>query len=668
MKYAVLACCALSSLLYAQTAAADSGPLLAWMNNIAQRQLDQREAIIAKVQDKAAADQRRAYVRGKLLASLGGLLDYNGPLHARTTGQISADGYVIEKVLFESLPNFLVTANVYRPREPGRFPAVLIPIGHTQEGKPEAQVLAANLAKKGFVALTYDPIGQGEREQTYLPQLGRALSGGGGNEHLELGARSLLLGQSVARYFIQDGRRALDYLISRPDVDPDRLGVSGCSGGGCITTYIAALDPRIKVAAPACYIQTFRKLFPGPTADSEMSLPQFLANGFDIADLVELPAPLPWLLLATTEDYFTPEGARPVYEEAKRFYGLYGAAENVQFFVGQGPHGTPKESREAIYAWMIRWLKAGKGDPRDTPVKQYTNLELRVTPTGHVDGRKLYELILEERKPPTPADLISELRRLGITTQATPPEVQVLEESAGDGYRWQRLRFESEPGVSIEGKLYFPQNAGRKKAVLVVQDKRLPVPLYVQRSQSTNAIAETMARAGSIVLELETRDSPEANEGRPFLGNWVTNERADLVGQNLVAMRARDILRGLDVLAARSDVDPSAIRGYARGVKGFWLLLAAATDRRLTSLWLDRMPWSLRAALEEPLTNNLFDALIPGFTVHWDFPDLLQSLQGRPVLRTDPVNWMNQIVDRGSEFRYRYVGQSDSDFVTEFLR
>jgi hypothetical protein len=139
-------------------------------------------------------------------------------------------------------------------------------------------------------------------------------------------------------------------------------------------------------------------------------------------------------------------------------------------------------------------------------------------------------------------------------------------------------------------------------------------------------------------------------------------------------MRAHDILRGVDVLAARPEVDPATIRGYARGVKGFWLLLAGAVDPRLTRLWLDRTPWSLRAALEAPLTNNLFDALIPGFVRHWDFPDLLKAMGERPVLWTDPTNWMDEVVDAGPAFRYRYVativavGQPDAELVEEFLR
>ena len=660
--------------LSAQTPAAD--PFLDWLDARAQRLLAERERAVAEVQSAADADRRKQLVRQKLTRILGGIPTYNGPLHARVTGQIRSESFTIEKVIFESLPGFYVTGNVYRPNAAGRYPAVLSPSGHTQEGKPEPQVLAANLARKGFVVLTYDPIGQGEREQTYLPQLGRPLSGGGGNEHLELGARSLLIGQSVARYFIFDAKRAVDYLVSRADVDADRIGVAGCSGGGTIAAYVGAFDPRIKAAAAGCFINSFRTLYTGPTPDSEMTLPAFLVNGLDLADLFELPAPLPWLLMATTEDYFVPAGARPVYEEARRWYGLYGAAEKIRFFVGPGPHGTPRESREEIYRWMIRWLKDGKGDAQDEPVPLYTNRELQVTASGHVDdesgSRKLWQVILEEFRAKkdrrSVAALLEELRRLGVPSAGPAPVVHVGARIDGKGFWVEPVRFAGEAGVEIGGKLYVPQGEGRKPAVVMIEEKRLPVPLFVQRSASTAPLAERIAQAGLVVLELEPRDSPAANDGRPFLGNWLTNERVDLIGQNLAAMRAHDVLVAVDVLAARPDVDAGTIRGYARGAKGFWLLMAAAVDQRIGAIWLDRTPLSFEAALEAPLSSFLFDAMIPGFARHWDFSDLRQAMGTRRILWTDPTNWMNQVVSAGPQYRYRYVGENDGAYIDEFLK
>ena len=152
---------------------------------------------------------------------------------------------------------------------------------------------------------------------------------------------------------------------------------------------------------------------------------------------------------------------------------------------------------------------------------------------------------------------------------------------------------------------------------------------------STDSLAQRIAKTGRVVLELEPRDSPGEGE-RPFVGNWLTNARANQIGRNLPAMRAHDILRGIDLLAARTDVDPASIRAVARGVKGIWLLLAAAVDTRIGKIWLDRTPYSLRAALDNSMNTDLFDAVIPGFALHWDLDDLTKAMGNRPVLWTDP--------------------------------
>src|SRR5881628_1411813 len=227
--------------------------LLRWMDGIAQQQLQAREDAVAQVRTVADAKRRKQLVRGKFLEALGGLPNYAGPLNARVTGQIQADGYVIEKVIYESLPGYYVTANLYRPSRPGRYPAVLLQAGHTQEGKAEPQLLAANLALKGFVSLAFDPAGQGEREQTYDPQLKAPAAGWSVNEHIHAGAQASLVGEGLARYYIWDAKRSIDYLVSRPEVDPERLGAAGCSGGGALTTFIGALDPRLKVVIPSCF-------------------------------------------------------------------------------------------------------------------------------------------------------------------------------------------------------------------------------------------------------------------------------------------------------------------------------------------------------------------------------------------------------------------------------
>ncbi len=409
-----------------------------------------------------------------------------------------------------------------------------------------------------------------------------------------------------------------------------------------------------------------------------MSLPNLLSSGLDMADYVELSAPTPWLILATEGDYFTPAGARLVYEEARRWFGLYGAEDKLRFFIGGGPHGTPLETREEIYKWMIRWLKDGKGDFHEQPVKLYNNHELLITKSGNVQdepgSRKLYQLILDEfrakQRQATIPELLAELRRLNVPSDRTSPEVSIWDDSNGpDGPR-QHVTFESEPGVAIGGKLYIPHAGGRKPAVLLVADKMSSYWI-----PSTAAVAEGIAKTGRVVLELEPRDSPGEGD-RPYVGNWLTNARANRIGRNLPAMRAHDILRGVDLLAARDDVDPASIRVSARGVKGIWLLLAAAMDTRIAKVWLDRTPHSVRAALEHSMNSDLFDAVIPGFALHWDLDDLTKAMGNRPVLWTDPTNWMGHPVPAGPAFRYRYVigdttdlhDEQDNAYIQEFLR
>lgn len=655
MRVAKIACLSIVALcpVYADDA------LLQWMDRIAQKQLTSRVAAIAKVRTKADAERRRKWIRSKLLDIIGGLPDYRGPLNARVLGRLTNPHYTLEKIIFESLPRYYVTADLYLPREPGRHAAVLMSAGHTTLGKTENHRIAANLASKGFIALAYDPVGLGERVQSYDRSTHKRIAGCCADEHLHAGAQSLLAGESVARYFIHDAVRAIDYLVSRPEVDAARIGAAGCSGGGCITTYVAALDPRIKAAAPACFLNSLRVLFSGPYPDSEMSLPRFLASGLDHADFLAVSNGIPWLILATEGDFFTPRGVQPVYEQARRWYSLFGEAEKVRMFMGPGKHGTPLETREALYAFFIEWLQPGSGvDPRESNVTLYSDRELQVTSAGQVEfeegSRWLYEVIrerLHSRKQPLGLrEFSSELRRLGIPAAGRPPAFTIVEQKRGRI----RLHMVSEPGVTVAATLYLPTAVGRRPALLLVKDA------------TTESLAEAATRHGSVVLEIEPRDSLAANDNRPFLGNWMTNSRANCIGRNLPAMRAHDIVRGVDLLQARKDV--RGIRAVAREVKGVWLLLAAAADRRIASIWLDRTPHSLAASLDGPIHTRLFDATIPGFLLHWDLADMVRATGDRPVLWTDPADWMGRVAPGlGPAFRYRSAGETDETILAEFL-
>jgi dienelactone hydrolase len=637
--------------------------LLGWMDRIAQRQLDARAKRLSDVRTVEDAERRKTEVRKKILELIGGLSDYNGPLNARVTGRIERPRYVVEKVLFESLPGLLVTANLYRPNQPGKYPGVLIPLGHWEEGKAAVQRIAINLALKGFVVLAYDPLGQGERLQAYDRRLGGSLGAWATEQHMLAGAQCLLAGESLARYFIWDGKRSLDYLLSRAEVETEKIGCNGCSGGGTVTTYLSALDPRVMVAAPSCYMNSFRVLFSGPVGDSEQSLPGFLAAGLDQTDFVELFAPKPWLITSTLGDFFTPEGARQVFEEARGWYRLYGAEDKAQWFVGSGPHGTPREVREAIYAWMIRWLKDGKGDSREEDVEILPAHALLVTQSGQVSeegsrdiGQVIFERLQTRKRQGTLEELRDELRHL-VRTGSGVPRVRVVAESLDQDRETQTVSLETEPGIEIPGTLLIPRSPGRKPGVIVVETEASPSKQALQ-----------LAAAGSVVLALAPRGLPRNADHRPFTGDWLANTRAWLIGRNLPGMRAFDILRGVDVLAARPDVDAATIRAVARDVAGVWLLMAAALDSRLSRVWIDRTPHSLLAALERPLHKNLHAAVIPGFCLKWDLGDLRKAIAPRSVLWTDPTDWLGNVVPLAGDYRYRGFEEGDGRIMDDWMR
>jgi dienelactone hydrolase len=640
--------------------------LTAWMDRLAQQELDRRADQVAAVRTVEEAERRKQLVRDKILELLGGLPDYAGPLNPRVTGKIERPRYVIEKVIFESLPRFYVTANLYRPAAPGKYPGILLPLGHWEQGKPAVQRIAANLALKGFVVLTYDPIGQGERLVAYDRRLGRSLAGGATEQHFMAGAQSLLAGENFARYRIWDGMRALDYLVSRPEVDPERIGCTGCSGGGTLTTYISALDPRVKVAAPACYMTSFRVLFSGPVGDSEQSLPNFLSSGLDQTDYIQLFAPKPWLIASTIEDFFPLEGARQIYEEARRWYRIYGAEDRMAWVVGPGPHGTPLPVREAIYQWMIRWLKNGDADFREEPVETLPDHLLFAAKGGQVSAegsREIHEIILERFQTRRAAgelnlkELLDYLRNLMNPVRETPLEVKTGEIVPSADYATQIVTFETEPGLEITGTLLVPRTAGRKPAVL-----------SVETASGVSDLARRLAAKGAVVLALTPRGLPRPDDRGRLSGDWLMNTRAWLIGRNLPGMRAYDIRRGVEFLAARLDVDPVAIRAVARGEAGVWLLMAAAVDQRLVRIWLDRTPHSLRAALEQPLHRNLHAAVMPGFCLRWDLADLVKAIEPRQVIWTDPTDWMGRVVPAGDRFRYRGFEEPDEPLLAALLQ
>ncbi len=598
-----------------------------------------------------AMARRRTYVRERILHAIGGLPDRT-PLNARTVETLQRDGYRIEKVIFESQPHFYVTANLYLPATgDAPYPAVLYPLGHELGGKsnPTWQQMLVTLARRGYVALTWDPLGQGERVQIYDNDFGGSKLRSSTTEHTIQGTQCLLTGEHIARYTIWDGIRALDYLLTRKEVDPTRIAVTGNSGGGTHSAYLAALDDRIKIAAPSCYITSWHWMMKtlGPQ-DAEQVFPGWLADGLDYPDFIYAAGPKPYLMLSAIRDFFPIDGARETFREAQPH-------SNLRMFEADDGHGYTQPRRLAAYDWLSRYLRDREDTAPEAPVVPESAETLFCTPTGHVatslGGETVFSLnraraerLRQNRLQPADVASLaawqSKVRAAAISRSGFQPgSGPVSSTSYGslrrDGYRIEKLTYESEPGILIPSLLYVPESGPARRPAVILADG--------EGKSATATAAEELARSGVIVLSAdlrgmgETRITPDLNDSESYryFGDYEDGMTAILMNRTLPGMRARDILRGLDLLAARDDVDPGRLSGIGRNTAAVPLLYAAVFDTRLRSIALEGMLLSYDAVATTRIHRFVFEQIVPGALVDFDLPDLAAALAPRDVWISD---------------------------------
>ncbi|MSO24231.1 MAG: hypothetical protein EXQ58_13520 [Acidobacteria bacterium] len=497
------------------------------VNGLARSALDSRREKIASITSAAALQARKQYVRERILASLGSLPERT-PLNVRAIGTLEWPDYRIDKFIFESQPRFYVPAHLYVPkRGTPPYPAILFPLGHEFDTKarPLWQLFLGTLATRGYVVLTYNPVGQGERIQLYDPDWGEFKVFRNNTEHTILGIQCLLIADNQARYSVWDGMRALDYLLSRPEVDAKRIACTGNSGGGNMTAFLAALDDRIQVAAPSCWINSGQSLLDTiGQQDAEQVLIPSLQDGLDHGDFIYAFAPKPYLILSAIRDFFAIKGVRDTVDEARQIYAMLGVEEKLQKAEADAGHDYSKPLRMVAYRWFGRWVKGAEDNAPEVDLPLATEQEMRCTPSGQVETslggetvRSLNQKRVEAlgRKLPAltvPADVSSFQERTReqvgrLLNQGPLPltEPRALKtrpygQLARSGYRIERLTYGSEPGILILALLFVPEG----------QQTRKPAVVYVGgRGKSAGAGSgqdfEQLAKAGFVVLAIDAR-------------------------------------------------------------------------------------------------------------------------------------------------------------------
>ena len=396
-------------------------PYLRYQAEQAWKEDEARQKAWDAIRDEAGLLKTQDELRQKLLEMIGGLPVAKTDLHPVIVGKISMDGYSIEKLVFQSLPGLYVTALVYVPNDhASKHPAVLVPAGHAADGKFHYQALCQRLVVRGYVVISWDPIGQGERSQFWDQKAQKSRYNLICGEHAVMGNLAYLAGANLARWEIWDGIRAVDYLLTRPEVDGERISITGTSGGGTQTALIAALDPRIKLAVPSCYITALpmrmsNRIFADPDSDPEQDLFGMISNGVDHPGLLLLMYPRPVMVAAAVLDFVPIEGTRKTYRELQKLYARFGHGDRIALVEGYHSHQYSPENQQAALDFLDRFnqMPVRSGLP---PVKELDNESLRCTRTGQVlldyrDARSLMGLIREyyiEHKTGTARQLAAE--------------------------------------------------------------------------------------------------------------------------------------------------------------------------------------------------------------------------------------------------------------------
>lgn len=621
-----------------------------------QRKLKRME----KLQTKADAEAYVKSVQARIRESFGPE-PKRTPLKARVTGVIDRDDYRIEKVIFESRPHFPVTANLYLPKNiTSPRPGVVGTCGHSSNGKAaEAyQSFAQGLAKLGYVCLIYDPIGQGERLQYVKDDLTSKV-GVGVAEHLHAGNQQFLVGEFFGMWRAWDGIRALDYLLSRKEVDPKHVGVTGNSGGGTMTTWLSGVESRWTMAAPSCFVTTFlHNLENELPADTEQCPPKAIALGLDHDDFLAALAPKPVIILAKEKDYFDARGSEEAYRRLKHLYGLLGKEENVGLFIGPTYHGYSQENREAMYRWFNQATKISEAQS-EPPIQIEKDETLYCTPRGqvaelentrsifHFTSEKANDLAESRGKVQGPA-LASAVRSVLKLPRAPKevPDYRIWRYLGSRGYPSKSgiaYAIETEPGIQAivyrlsDERLYSRPPRTGAKAVLYVSHLSSDAELREE------PLLKDLAKAAgdAPVFTCDVRGSGESQPDTCGPNSFHSAYGSDyfyaihslMLDRPYLGQKTFDVLRTLDWLASLGHTEVH-LAGLGRGA-------LAATFAGLLSENVKQV------TLKHPLTSYQdiaqaedydwpLSTLLPNVLAKFDLPDCYAALKSKNLKLIEP--------------------------------
>lgn len=613
----------------------------------------ERDARLAALKTREDAENYVKDVRAKIAAVFNIPRQRSIP-EAKVCGVIEKNGFTVEKIIYYSRENFPVTANLYRPAVPGKHPAVIFVCGHSGKGKLEKnyQLGCSNLARKGYVVLLIDPIAQGERKQYVGIPEAAEINNSCTKVHATLGKQLRLCGEFFGSWRALDAICGLDYLLSRPEVDPSRVGITGNSGGGTMTTFVQALDPRFTMAAPSCYVTSWQRNFENEViADAEQMPPGILACGCEMGDLILAYAPRPIILLGQKQDFFDERGLRETWARARKVYQLLGAEENLQYFIGPTYHGYSIENREAMYGFFNKHANIDAGNEEFADSELLTEAEINCTASGQLmtefpESFTVFDLIRQQaaalqkaRKKLSAAELKSFLKEyLQIPNAISEPYVRMLRTlyfKQDEGYLiHSRFGIETEPGIMTtlkilcdtaysslpafdELNIYVPHLDSASELTAM----KLPISQRIAGYDCRN-MGESRAHTCYAIEEYNFFQTPH---GQDYHYDCIN----DMYGTSTVAKRVLDLLSMVVYVKA---CGVKKITLSARGLGSVPAVIAALISEDIAGITLYDAPVSWQSMTEKPATIWPQSCMIPGILKFTDLPEIYDAVKSEKPL------------------------------------
>jgi len=604
-----------------------------------------------------------------------------GPLNVRAVSRHKRPGYVLENVLFESLPGLDVNASVYLPLESEHappWPAIVIAVGHSAKTRENYQVPAQVFARLGYVAVTFDPPGMAGEKQD-------------GNDHFVDGVRCYLTGHCSNRYFVIDALRCVDYLASRPDVDLERgVGMTGVSGGGMTTMYATLLDERITASGPACCAVPNAL---HPVLDQYAPCPETLAIGrfgaYDDVDLLAAAMPTPLLLMAGAQDeVFSASMSRRIATDTEQSFQAAGFDDRFAFFLDDGGHAYSVDMALEFARWMNRWVR----EEPDRTVPAMARDEFELLPDEMLachpgQDRNIFSinrdlaLSLRDRRSGLPLQQAVAIV-VGIDSPLDVPAVRTRPPSLIWFHTLQELAFEPEPGIELPATYVRPARADWRGGALLYFDERgrwTDLRTQGPLSRVTRFIQRETDGPAVLSVDLRGWGDTRPADVRYDVAGWGHRERwnayvSAALGDPVLAMRIRDGLSALAYLRDREEIDPSRVVVGGRGMGGVVALHVAAADATVGGVFCAGGPASFESLAVSPTYRWSPEAFLPDVLEHYDLPELVAGLavptlvvnprgaDGESLSSEEATALFKAAAERGDAFRL-HAGPSDEAFV-----